>query len=170
MKTEHVLFIDSRKTDSSSNVNFSVKLQGTKTTYNSNGSIKGYENSLPGLVYNSVKSVELLSISFAPRYSSTRSLEEAGYVILSISELEGRLDSNHQHVHGQFAVIYLEKSDPHDSFISTNIKGADFDIKQQVFNPPLTSLNKLTIKLINPLTGECIDDNGYILLCFKVCN
>lgn len=148
MLREYTLFIDSRHAIGSSNVDFIVPL----------GSI----DSFPASDYKGVKTVELLSIAFHEDYVNQNTFGEAGYFILSIKELINRLDSNNPFVNSEFAIIYMEDG-------KTYIKGTDYDIKCKTFNPPLTSLSRLSISLIDPTTGKVVtDDLGYVLLTFKI--
>lgn len=147
MQRDYTLFVDSRHAIGS-NVDFVVPL--------------GSVDSFPDSDYKKVQSVELLSVAFHEEYLNQNVFNEAGYFILSIQELANRLDSNNPFVNGEFATIYMEDG-------KTYIKGTDYDIKCKTFNPPLSSLSRLSIKLIDPMTGKVVDaDFGYILLTFKI--
>ena len=149
---EHILFIDSRFSDSISNVDFSVIFNKSTTA---NTHFGGY----PTQVFKNVTSVELTAISM----NAYPSLTDENYVVLDIDELNNRMHSNVPEVNQSFAVVYTDRATDQKSY-----KGHDFDIKQISFDPPMSSLSRLTIKLKNPMTREVIEDHGKTTFIFKI--
>ena len=150
--TEHVLFIDSREefTGSTSNVDFSVLF---------NRATGGHTGGYPTQSFKNVTSVELTGFS-VNRYTNTT---DENYLVLDIEELNNRLHSNVPEANQAFATIYIDDPSRQKSF-----KGHDFDVKKVQFDPPLSSLSRLTIKVKNPSTRELIEDTGKTTFIFKI--
>lgn len=148
--TEHVLFIDSRFADSQSNVDFSVIFNKATDTHTG-----GY----PTQIFKNVTSVELTGFSVNAYENST----DENYLVLDIEELNNRLHSNVPEANQAFATIYVDNPTIQKSF-----KGHDFDEKKVRFDPPLSSLSRLTIKVKNPYTREVIPDTGKTTFIFKI--
>lgn len=156
IEKEHVLFIDSRYASYSknqSNVDFSVIFNQATNSM----------SSMTPNVFKNVKSVELTGISFPSQYANTTGEH---CMVLDIEELNDRLYSNIPHANQCFAMIYTPTSS--NNTISL-VKGQDFEgPKVKIFNPPLSSLNRLTIKLINSFEKKLIDDYGHTTMLFKI--
>ena len=152
MTNVYNLFIDSRfASESVSNVDFIVNFLNTNT------------NKVPKHgPYKNVSSIEFTSITIQGQCLTDINEQ---YIVLSIEELDDRLHSNTPSADHAFCTILFDN-------IQNNtiraVKGSDFDNKIKYFNPPLSSLNRLTIKLINGNTGESIPDHGYITLGFTI--
>jgi hypothetical protein len=153
---EHILFIDSRFSDSISNVDFSVIFNKSTTA---NTHFGGY----PTQVFKNVTSVELTALSM----NAYPTLTDENYVVLDIDELNNRMHSNVPEVNQSFAVVYTDKAENQKSY-QKSYKGHDFDIKKVSFDPPMSSLSRLTIKLKNPMTREVIEDHGKTTFIFKI--
>lgn len=150
---QHTLIIDSRFSESSSNVDFYVTFNQAKGTHTG-----GY----PTQTFKNVTSVEMSAMSLPTTYANT---SNEHYVIVDIEELNNRLHSNTPYVNQAFAIIYTEKdTNSHHKFV----KGHDFEEKVKVFDPPLSTLSRLSIKLRNASTGALIDDTGYCTFIFKI--
>ena len=150
--TEHVLFIDSREefTGSTSNVDFSVIF---------NRATGGHTGGYPTQSFKNVTSVELTGFSVNNYDNDTNE----NYLVLDIEELNNRLHSNVPEANQAFATIYIDDLSRQKSF-----KGHDFDVKKIKFDPPLSSLSRLTIKVKNPWTRELIKDTGKTTFIFKI--
>lgn len=148
--TEHVLFIDSRFSDSQSNVDFSVIFNKATDTHTG-----GY----PTQVFKNVTSVELTGFSVNAYTNAT----DENYLVLDIDELNNRIHSNVPAANQAFATIYIDDKTREKSF-----KGHDFDVKMIRFDPPLSALSRLTIKVKNPYTQEVIPDTGKTTFIFKI--
>lgn len=152
---EHVLYIDSRYaySDPVSNVDFSVLFNYANDSRSS---------STPQ-VFKNVVSVELTGVSFPADH--VNHTNEHG-IILDIQELNDRLCSNIPHANQSFAVLYTPKS---ASQTTTLVKGMDFEgPKIKRFNPPMSSLNRLTIKMLHPFENKVIEDYGHTTMIFKI--
>jgi hypothetical protein len=147
---EHVLFIDSRFSDSTSNVDFDVIFNKATNTHTG-----GY----PTQIFKNVTSIELTAFSVHAYTSDTNE----NYVVMDIDELNNRMHSNVPEVNQSFAIVYIDNPGT-----ERNYKGHDFDDKIVKFDPPLSSLSRLTIKLKNPLTRNIIDDHGKTTYIFKI--
>ena len=160
---EHVLFIDSRFSDTSSNVDFSVIFNRSLNTHSS-----GY----PTQVFKNVKKVELSAFSINKNVLELYPQET--YVVLDIEELNNRVHSNVPEVNQSFAIIYIDKElqNTNNEWVNkpleVSLKGPDFDVKIKKFNPPLSSLSRLTIKIKNPYTRETVPDLGKTTFIFKI--
>lgn len=88
--------------------------------------------------YRNVTSVELMAVSF-PKILG----EE--WVCLSIEELDDNLDSIDGGSNGKFAIIYFDNV---PTGVAKPLKGRDFIQKVVTFDPPLSSLDKLTIRFL----------------------
>tara|TARA_Y100000816_G_C26082594_1_gene570818 strand:- start:894 stop:1436 length:543 start_codon:yes stop_codon:yes gene_type:complete len=128
------LFIDSRFKTSGTQGNFIVQFNIEPDTangdkYTSFGSFKN------------VASVELkgISINYIDTDTGTDATRST-YIILDIEELNNRVNSNVPMVNSTFCTIYCEEG-------KRFIKGSDFDNKTVYFNPPLSELSRLTIKV-----------------------
>lgn len=153
---EHTLVIDSRFAESNpkSNVDFYVTFNPATATHTG-----GY----PTQVFKNVEKVELCSMSLAPTYAN-----ETGehYMVLDVEELNNRIHANSPHANAQFAMIYTEKGN--EEYVKM-VKGHDFNEKIKRFDPPLSALSRLTIKLRHAGTGEVIPDYGsYYTFVFKI--
>jgi hypothetical protein len=148
--TDHYLFIDSRFSDSTSNVDFDVIFNKATQTHTG-----GY----PTQVFKNVTSVELTAFSMNA-YPTT---SDENYVVLDIDELNNRMHSNVPEVNQCYAIVYID-----DPVSQKNYKGHDFDTKIVFFDPPLSSLSRLTIKIKNPLTRDLIEDRGKSTFIFKI--
>ena len=155
--TEHVLFIDSREefTGSTSNVDFSVLF---------NRATGGHTGGYPTQSFKNVTSVELTGFSVnKPFLTENTENTDENYLVLDIEELNNRLHSNVPEANQAFATIYIDDPSRQKSF-----KGHDFDVKKVQFDPPLSSLSRLTIKVKNPSTRELIEDTGKTTFIFKI--
>jgi hypothetical protein len=161
---EHTLMIDSRY-GMGSNVDFYVTFNPATAMHTG-----GY----PTQVFKNVHKVELISVSLPTHYANTT---DEQYVILDIEELNNRIHANTPHANGQFAILYTEKSThPMPGYMVKMIKGHDFGDKIRTFDPPISALSRLTIKLRHAQTGEIIEDvsefipdgGGYCTFLFKI--
>jgi len=150
---DHFLFIDSRFSESASNVDFSVIF---------NKSVDSHSGGYPTQVFKNVKKVELTALSF--NHGIFIAFPDENYVVLDIEELNNRLHSNVPEVNQSFAFVYVDSNEQ----IEKSLKGHDFDDKIKYFNPPLSSLSRLTIKLKNPITRDIVSDLGKTTFMFKI--
>jgi len=150
---QHILFIDSRFAEGESNVNFSVIF---------NKSIQTHTSGYPTQVFKNVTSVEMTAFSI-----NTACLNDPGenYLIIDIEELNNRIHSNVPEANQSFAIMYLDNEPiPKEK----SFKGQDFDTKIKYFDPPLSSLSRLTVKLKNPTTRQLVDDIGKTTMILKI--
>lgn len=136
---ESILFIDSSKA-SGTNTDFYVGLNE--------------DGSAPGKKFTNVKSIELIEMSLSDQYIPPTNEQ---YFIINISELEGSVLSNIPYANGQFAIMYYKSILLHD-----------FDNKKKEFETPLSSLSRLSIKLLSGTTGMAIADQGLVTMVFKI--
>ena len=108
--------------------------------------------------FKNVMSIELKGISI-------QNTNNHPYIVLDIKEINNRVFSNVPVVNQSFCVIYCEEN-------KRFIKGSDFDNKIVHFNPPLSDLSRLTIKLKQATgTGETnvyIEDPGLVTMIFEI--
>ena len=165
-KTEY-LFIDTRQTDIGNQVTFEdnakmkFRIKFNETAHAASGQLA--HALTPGVVYKNIKSVELCGLSFSKEYMSDVSQNlNYEYLVIDIEELSGRVHSNSQFVHGTFAILYLED-------LKAYHKGADFFEKIKTFNPPLSSLSSLNVRILTP-DNELMDipTGGSITMMFKI--
>jgi len=150
---QHVLFIDSRYADGASNVDFSVIF---------NKSVQTHTSGYPTQVFKNVSAVELTAFSI---HSGCLGDTDETYLALDIEELNNRLHSNVPEVNQCFAIMYLDKeSSPKEK----SFKGQDFDIKVKKFDPPLSSLSRLTVKLKNASSRQNVLDLGKTTMILKI--
>lgn len=150
--TEHILFIDSRNAQQiKSNVEFSILLNS--------------EDSLPGEIYKNVISVELTGFSIYTNNGSAPLTSEP-YIVVDIDELNNRIRSNVQTANRSFCVMYVNPSQSNVQYI----KGQDFDTKIRIYNPPLNSLSRLTIRLLSGNDKSPINPDfaGFVTMIFKI--
>lgn len=126
------LFVDNRDRYDSANASpFDFKMYFGNDPERSVG-IAGYEN---------VTSVELKAVTF-PKIANER------YVVMSVEELnDNMLDASSSSAHNCYAIIYFD-SDTLATGAIKPLKGADFYQKQLFFSPPLSKLNRLSIKFL----------------------
>lgn len=170
------VFIDNRyntnagtsNVDFVSQFNINTELNKDTTRYLANGSPNpNYGSVLAGQTvpnytsfgsFKNVTSVELKGLSIQNTNSHP-------YIVLDIQELNNRLYSNVPVVNQSFCVIYCEEN-------KRFIKGSDFDNKIIHFNPPLSELNRLTIKLKQATgtndTNVFIEDPGLVTMIFEI--
>ena len=151
MLIEHTLFVDSRDAHIiRSNVDFSILLNG--------------ENTYPGEIYKNVVSVEMTSVSFTD--GQTLSTGNEHYFVLDIEELSNRIRSNAPNANRSFATIYY---DPTTDGLNL-IKGHDFDVKVTTFNPPLSSLSRLSVRILSGNDKVPVNTSytGYFTMMFKI--
>ena len=161
-KTDY-LFIDTRRDignqvtfDDTTKMKFRIKFN--ETAHAASGQLA--HALTPGVVYKNIKSVELCGLSFSDNFIV--SLESHQYLIIDIEELSGRVHSNNQAVHGTFAILYLED-------LKAYHKGADFFEKIKTFNPPLSSLSSLNVRILTPDNQLIsIPTDGSITMMFKI--
>lgn len=150
---EHILFIDSRFADGASNVDFSVIF---------NKSIQTHTSGYPTQVFKNVSSVELTAFSI---HTDCLGDPNETYLVLDIEELNNRVHSNVPEVNQSFAIMYLDRdTTPHEK----SFKGHDFDIKIKKFDPPLSSLSRLTIKVKNASSRQLAVDMGKTTMILKI--
>lgn len=149
--TEHFLFLDSLYRSHGSNVDYISTFNGVNTNTNSNMSISCGE-------FKNVSSIELKALSIA-------NIVNEPYIILDIKELNGRMHSNVPLADQAFAIIYFDRVE--GTSFTKPIRGTDMDTKIVKFNPPLASLNRLTIKFLNS-NGDAIDVSTRNTLLFKI--
>ena len=141
------LFIDSRYVTHQISGNVDFIVQFNTNTPN--------QSSFP--VFRNVASVELKGIS--------GNFNNEDYIILDIPELNNRLKSNVPSVNQCFCTIFCEDNKPY-------IKGSDFDHKIVYFNPPLSQLSQLHVKLkrVNGTSDNniLIDDMRFVSMIFEV--
>jgi hypothetical protein len=117
------------------------RIKFNETTHTSYGTMAA--SLTPGVVYKNIKSVELAGVSFNQLFNDTVGYKAPEYIIIDIEELNGRLHSNSQHVNGVFAVLYLEDGKAYH-------KGRDFFDKVKIFDPPLSSLSGMNVRIFGP--------------------
>jgi len=146
------LFVDSRYRQDGSNVDFFVDLSGDGNML---------------IDYKNVSKVELVGVSLSNLFANDN---DEHYFILNIKELnQTNICSNNPHANNKFACVYFDQCCPSSTTSMIKpIKGRDFFVKERTFDPPLSIINRFTIKLINPATGELLPDNGYVTLAFNV--
>lgn len=149
--TTQFLFIDTSQADDIGNrvamdmnepdkMKFRIKFN--ETTHTSYGTMAS--SLTPGVVYKNIKSVELAGVSFNNLFDDTITMYKSPeYIIIDIEELNGRLHSNSQYVNGVFAVLYLEDGKAYH-------KGRDFFDKVKIFDPPLSSLSGMNVRISGP--------------------
>ena len=142
------LFIDSRYVTHQISGNVDFIVQFNTNTPN--------QSSFP--VFRNVASVELKGIS--------GDFTNEHYIILDIPELNNRVKSNVPAVNQCFCTILCEDNKRY-------IKGSDFDHKIVHFNPPLSQLSQLHIKLKSAdgrtsNNNNRIQDTGFVTLIFEV--
>jgi hypothetical protein len=117
----------------------------------------------PGIVYKNIKSVELCGMSFSKEYMSNVSQNlDYEYLIIDIEELSGRVHSNSQFANGSFAILYMED-------LKAYHKGADFFEKIKTFNPPLSLLSSLNVRVLTPSNDLlAVPLNGSVTMMFKI--
>lgn len=145
-------FVDSRFRNDGSNVDFYVDLMGDGNML---------------INYKNVSKVELVGVSLKNVYANDN---EEHYFILDIKELnDSKIFSNNPYAHHKFACVYFDHCCPGSNNVTIKpMKGRDFFSKETQFDPPISILNRLTIKLINPATGELLPDQGYVTLAFNI--
>lgn len=145
------LFIDNRYRTSGNNVDFTTVF---------NIQTKSSDNFSSFDVFKNVTSVELKGVhgNFA----------DNSYIVLDIDELNNRVVSNVPVVNQSFCVLYCHNNFRGQQFI----KGVDFDRKIKHFNPPLSSLNSLHIKIKQAdgtsSTDTFVNDPGVITIIFEI--
>lgn len=161
-KTEY-LFIDTRR-DIGNQVTFEddtkmkFRIKFNETAHVASGQLA--HALTPGVVYKNIKSVELCGLSFSSNFIENLSPHQ--YLVIDIEELSGRVHSNSQFVHGTFAILYLED-------LKAYHKGADFFEKIKTFNPPLSSLSSLNVRILTPDNQlMVIPTGGSITMMFKI--
>lgn len=162
-KTEY-LFIDTRQTDIGNQVTFDdankmkFRIKFNETAQVASGQLA--HALTPGVVYKNIKSVELCGLSFSDGLATDLSPHQ--YLVIDIEELSGRVHSNSQVAHGTFAILYLED-------LKAYHKGADFFDKIKTFNPPLSSLSSLNVRILTPDNQLVnIPAAGSITMMFKI--
>lgn len=127
----HRLFIDNRDRNEGTPFDFKVKF-GSATPPTVSNSITPYEN---------IQSMELRGVAF-PKIANEP------YVILSIEELnDDMLDSTCSAAHRAYAIIYFDTDALAPGAIKP-LKGVDFYQKLIKFKPPISRLNRLSIKFL----------------------
>lgn len=145
------LFIDNRYRTSGTNIDFTTHFN---IQTNATDNFSSFD------VFKNVTSVELKGVhgDFA----------DNSYIVLDIDELNNRVVSNVPVVNQSFCILYCHNNFRGQQFI----KGIDFDRKIKHFNPPLSSLNSLHIKLKQvdgtSNTNTYIDDPGIITMLFEI--
>tara|TARA_Y100000389_G_scaffold136750_1_gene134342 strand:+ start:12988 stop:13524 length:537 start_codon:yes stop_codon:yes gene_type:complete len=162
IKSEYLL-IDTRSTigntvtyhnNDNTLLNFRIKLNEMNPDTN--------YTTTPGVVFHRIQSIELSGISFSHHFRNDTTFSNTEYIIIDIEELNGRIYSNNEFVNGTFAIVYLEDGKYYH-------KGRDFFEKTKVFNPPLTSLSALNVKILNPNNDILsIPTGGSMTMMFKI--
>ena len=136
--TKQLMFIDARDYTNEINENLEFTVVLSQPMYAPNrDDWSSVIHSLNISPYEEVTQVELKAISF-PK------IADESYYILDIPEFSGRLhSSDNTGSHETFAIVYYNDTVVGDA---TPAKGADFDEKIHVFNPPLKHLNKFRIR------------------------
>lgn len=147
-----VFFLDSRYRSHGSNVDFYVDLTGDGNML---------------INYRNVTKVELVSMSISNEYANNNNEH---YFILDIKELnQTNIFSNNPYAQSKFSCVYFEQCCPDSTTgLIKPIKGRDFFTKSKIFDPPLPVINRFTVRLLNPSTGEVLPDHGYVTLSFHV--
>lgn len=159
----HVLHIDSRHAiKRSSDLDFYVPFMGSSTQEREDGHV--VMDMLPGEIFKNVVSVELHAIRFDGTFTKNSS---EPYIIMDVDEINNNCFSNAPLANRSFAVIQSN-----DSVHSTlpQIKFDHLD-KVKTFNPPLSSLNRLTFKFYHGVDANRtpIDYyNGTVSMMFKI--
>lgn len=139
-----ILHVDSRYAVRRSNVDFYVPFTGLgdHALKDADGNFIGVPggNTAPGEVFRDVTSVELHAI----RFDGT-DLTTVPYVIMDVDELNNNTFSNVPQANRSFAVIHTV----HDNFNRRTVK-FDLNDKVRYFEPALTTLSRLTIRLRTP--------------------
>ena len=127
------------------------------------------EDSLPGEIYKNVISVELTGFSIYTHTGSAPITSEP-YIVLDIEELNNRIRSNVQTANRAFCVMYVNPSQIETQPMVQYIKGQDFDTKIKMYNPPLNSLSRLTIRLLSGNDNSPINPDfaGFVTMIFKI--
>ena len=127
------LFIDNRDRHEGTPFDFKVKFgSATATQPTISNSITPYEN---------IQSMELRGVAF-PKIANEP------YVILSIEELnDDMLDATCPAAHRAYAIIYFD-TDALAPGVIKPLKGVDFYQKLVKFKPPISRLNRLSIKFL----------------------
>jgi hypothetical protein len=111
-------------------------------------------------VYKKIQSVELCSVSMSDELSND--LFNEPYLIIDIDELNGRIHSNNENANGVFVILYLEAGKSYH-------KGRDFFEKIKYFDPPLSVLSTLNVK-IRKQNGDLLEakPNCSVTMMFKI--
>lgn len=152
VSTEHYLFLDSLYRTYGSNVDYISLFNGTIEDDNSNKSIAHGD-------FKNVSSVELRGVSIPH-------ITNYPYVILDVKELNGRINSNVPIADQSFAIIYFDRVDTNS--YTKPIRGGDMDTKAVYFNPPLSSLNRLSVKFLTPDGLDLNQEDFRNTLLFKI--
>ena len=147
-----VLFLDSRYRSAGSNVDFYVDLTGDGNML---------------INYRNVTKVELTSMSISNEYANNNTDH---YFILDIKELnQTNFFSNNPYAESKFSCVYFDQCCPNSTTgVIKPLKGRDYFTKSKEFDPPVPIINRFTVKLLNPSTGDLLPDNGYVTLAFYV--
>jgi len=155
IEKDHFLFIDSLYKSYGSDTEYVVIFNGTNNvTTDSNSEFLTTSNDNPNVsiahgIFKNVTKVELVGLSCP-------STPGEPYIVLDIKELNGRLNSNVPIADQSFAVIYFDNVG--DTSFTKPIRATDMDPKIVFYDPPLSSLSRLTINFRNrdgsPLTSS----------------
>lgn len=115
-----------------------------------------FNDGYPGEVFREVTSVELHAIRFVGPMNED-------YVVVDVNELNNNTFSNVPWANRTFAVIHTT----HDTFAHKTVK-FDFHDKVKYFNPPTTSLNRLSFRFFNPNTNTPLAFEGYITMILRI--
>lgn len=151
---QHILFVDSRHATRTA---ASVARGYLEYTVLLNGC-----DAPPGIVYRDVKSIELASCSFTNSgtlFTVGETEQAEHYFIMDIRELNGRVRSNVPGANMAFSTMYCDPSRPTSTQV---VKGQYCDTKTRVFDPPLGSLPRLTIRIMSPSPATApVNSEGY---------
>lgn len=139
-ETVSILHVDSRYAVRTSDTDFYVP----------------FNNGYPGENFREVTHVELHAIRF-------NGLVNQPYIVIDVNELNNNTFSNVPWANRTFAVIHTT----HDTFANKTVK-FDFHDKVKHFNPPLTALNRLSFRFLDPNTNVLLDFEGYITMIFRI--
>ena len=115
-----------------------------------------FNDGYPGESFRDVTNVELHAIRFNGPVNTP-------YIVIDVNELNNNTFSNVPWANRTFAVIHTV----YDTFTNKTVK-FDFHDKVKYFNPPLTSLNRLSFRFLDPTTNVPLDFVGYITMIFRI--
>jgi hypothetical protein len=164
LEKDDFLFVDSAYKSYGSDTDYVVIFNGTNSvTTDSNSELGTTLDENPNVsiahgIFKNVTKVELVGLSCP-------STPNEPYIVLDIKELNGRLNSNVPVADQSFAVIYFDSVS--DTSFTKPIRATDMDPKIVYYDPPLSSLSRLSISFRNR-DGSALSEPFRNTLMFKI--